>query len=228
MSTPFLRQIVLDLEESRIREVANAGMGRPDVLAFWFGESDEVTPDVVRQSAIDSMTQGETFYAHNLGLPELRQALADYTSRLHGPVDAGRFAVTSGGDTVPLMTPEALSALDVDLRLGVRAASLDLARKTVVSDAGDEYRYDGALVIATGVTPRQLPGTDTLENVYTVRTADDVVGLRRELASGRRAVVIGAGFIGAEFAAAATAAWACCRLMSSIRGKGLGFGGFRD
>lgn len=121
------------------------------------------------------------------------------------PLSKEMLAVTSGGDTVPLMTPEALSELDVDLRLGVRAASLDAARKTVVSDAGDEYRYDRALVIATGVTPRELPGTDKLENVYTVRTADDVVGLRRELVSGRKAVVIGAGFIGAEFAAAATA-----------------------
>ena len=68
----FLRQTVLDLEESRIREVANAGLGRSDVLAFWFGESDEVTPDVVRQAAIESLERGETFYAHNLGLPELR------------------------------------------------------------------------------------------------------------------------------------------------------------
>jgi hypothetical protein len=45
---PYMRQSVMDLEESRIREVANAGMGRSDVLAFWFGESDEVTPDSVR------------------------------------------------------------------------------------------------------------------------------------------------------------------------------------
>ncbi|MFM8590847.1 MAG: pyridoxal phosphate-dependent aminotransferase, partial [Limnohabitans sp.] len=44
MKTPaYLRQTILDLEESRIRQVANAGMGRSDVLAFWFGESDEVT-----------------------------------------------------------------------------------------------------------------------------------------------------------------------------------------
>ena len=71
-----IRAAVQDLQGSRIRDVANAGLGRSDVLAFWFGESDEVTPDVVRQSAIDSMTQGETFYAHNLGLPELREAIA--------------------------------------------------------------------------------------------------------------------------------------------------------
>ena len=49
-----MRSTLLNLEESRIREVANAGMGRSDVLAFWFGESDEVTPDVVRQAAIAS------------------------------------------------------------------------------------------------------------------------------------------------------------------------------
>ena len=57
IAPPFMRQTVLDLEESRIREVTNAGMGRPDVLAFWFGESDEVTPDVVRQAAIDAGKQ---------------------------------------------------------------------------------------------------------------------------------------------------------------------------
>src|SRR5574343_1458802 len=96
-TTPFLRQTVLDLEESRIREVANAGMGRPDVLAFWFGESDEVTPEVIRQAAIESLQKGETFYAHNLGLPELRHAVADYMSGLHGNVGMDRIAITSGG-----------------------------------------------------------------------------------------------------------------------------------
>ncbi len=93
-----IRAAVQDLQGSRIRDVANAGLGRSDVLAFWFGESDEVTPDVVRQSAIDSMTQGETFYAHNLGLPALREAIAAYMQGLHGgQIDAGRIAVTSGG-----------------------------------------------------------------------------------------------------------------------------------
>lgn len=92
-----MRQAILNLEESKIREVANAGMGRSDVLAFWFGESDEVTPDFIREAAIESIRRGETFYAHNLGLPELREGVAAYTSRLHGPVGAERIAVTSGG-----------------------------------------------------------------------------------------------------------------------------------
>lgn len=103
-----MRQAVLDLEESRIREVANAGMGRSDVLAFWFGESDEVTPDFIRQAAIASLQAGETFYAHNLGLPELREAIAAYTSKLHGPVGAGRIAVTSGGVNALMLACQAV------------------------------------------------------------------------------------------------------------------------
>jgi aspartate/methionine/tyrosine aminotransferase len=92
-----MRQAINNLEESKIREVANAGMGRSDVLAFWFGESDEVTPDFIRQAAIESLQEGETFYAHNLGLPELRDAVAQYTSGLHGKVGVDRVAITSGG-----------------------------------------------------------------------------------------------------------------------------------
>ena len=108
---PFLRQTVLGLEESRIREVANAGMGRPDVLAFWFGESDEVTPEVVRQAAIDSLQRGETFYAHNLGLPELREAVAGYMTGLHGErtaIGAERIAITSGGVNALMLAFQAL------------------------------------------------------------------------------------------------------------------------
>lgn len=92
-----MRQAILNLEESKIREVANAGMGRSDVLAFWFGESDEVTPDFIREAAIESLRRGETFYAHNLGLPELRDAVAAYSSRLHGRIGSDRIAITSGG-----------------------------------------------------------------------------------------------------------------------------------
>ncbi|MBZ8141456.1 aspartate aminotransferase [Rubrivivax gelatinosus] len=92
-----MRDAIQNLPASKIREVANAGLGRDDVLAFWFGESDEVTPEPVRLAAARSLEAGETFYSHNLGLPELREAIAAYASALHGPVDAGRIAVTSSG-----------------------------------------------------------------------------------------------------------------------------------
>ena len=103
-----MRTVIQFLEESRIREVANAGMGREGVLAFWFGESDEVTPDFIRQAAADSIQQGETFYSHNLGLPELREAIAAYTSALHGPVAGSRLAVTSGGVNALMLAVQAL------------------------------------------------------------------------------------------------------------------------
>ena len=103
-----MRETIQNLEASKIREVANAGMGRSDVLAFWFGESDEVTPEFIRQAAIDSLQCGETFYAHNLGLPELREAIAQYMSALHGPVSSARLAVTSGGVNALMLAMQAL------------------------------------------------------------------------------------------------------------------------
>ncbi|MDM0046435.1 pyridoxal phosphate-dependent aminotransferase [Variovorax dokdonensis] len=110
-----MRQAISNLEASRIREVANAGIGRTDVLAFWFGESDEVTPDFIRQAALDSLAKGETFYAHNLGLPELRDAVAGYMSRYHPRVDAGRIAVTSGGVSALMLAVQALVDADDDV-----------------------------------------------------------------------------------------------------------------
>jgi aspartate/methionine/tyrosine aminotransferase len=103
-----MRQAIQNLEESKIREVANAGMGRSDVLAFWFGESDEVTPGFIRQAAIESLQKGETFYAHNLGLPELRDAVARYTAGLHGQVAADRIGITSGGVNALMLAMQAL------------------------------------------------------------------------------------------------------------------------
>jgi len=103
-----MRQTIRNLEESRIREVANAGMGRSDVLAFWFGESDEVTPQFIRDVAIESLQKGETFYAHNLGLPQLREAVANYTSGLHPRVTSDRIAITSGGVNALMLAVQAL------------------------------------------------------------------------------------------------------------------------
>ena len=71
-----MRTVIEQLPASQIREVANAALGRSDVLAFWFGESDEPTPQFIRDAAMRSLAEGETFYSHNLGLPELREALA--------------------------------------------------------------------------------------------------------------------------------------------------------
>ena len=103
-----MRNLVDELPGSKIREVANAALGRSDVLAFWFGESDEPTPAFIRDAAAASLAAGETFYSHNLGLPELREAVAGYISALHGRVDADRIAVTSSGVSALMLATQAL------------------------------------------------------------------------------------------------------------------------
>lgn len=91
------RATVHDLRASRIREVANAGIGLPDVLPFWFGESDQVTPAFIRDAASHALAGGATFYTHNLGIAPLRGALAEYVSALHGATALDNLVVTSAG-----------------------------------------------------------------------------------------------------------------------------------
>jgi aspartate/methionine/tyrosine aminotransferase len=94
---PEARPAVRALRASQIREVANAGLGLSDVLPFWFGESDQATPGFIRDAARDALAAGATFYTHNLGIAELRTALAEYVSRLHGATAPELVAVTSAG-----------------------------------------------------------------------------------------------------------------------------------
>jgi aspartate/methionine/tyrosine aminotransferase len=95
---PVARALVRDLSLSKVREIANAGFGKQDLLRFWFGESNLSTPQYVRQAAADALTAGRTFYTHNNGNAELRAALADYLTRLHRrPFNAAEITVTSSG-----------------------------------------------------------------------------------------------------------------------------------
>ncbi|RYF56224.1 MAG: FAD-dependent oxidoreductase [Comamonadaceae bacterium] len=105
-------------------------------------------------------------------------------------------------DKIRLRTPEAVATLEVDWRLGVGASGLDLAAKEVIGSDGTRILFDD-LVVATGTRPRTLPDTADLAGVYTLRTLDDSLALRSELRAGAHAVIIGAGFIGAEVACAA-------------------------
>lgn len=92
------RPEVQDLRVSKIREVANAGLGRADILAFWFGESDQPTPAFIREAASQALLDGRTFYTHNLGRADVRDSLSAYLSRLHGaPIGTERLAITSAG-----------------------------------------------------------------------------------------------------------------------------------
>ena len=90
--------IARDLSETPIAEVAMSVFGDPDVVPLWFGESDLVTPDFVRDAAVQGLKAGETFYTWQRGTPELRAALSAYTERLYSikcPPD--RLSLTTGG-----------------------------------------------------------------------------------------------------------------------------------
>ncbi|HEY8026589.1 MAG TPA: pyridoxal phosphate-dependent aminotransferase [Burkholderiaceae bacterium] len=98
MTMSHARDLIQSLPASRIREVANAAIGRDDVLAFWFGESDQATPSFIRDAAVASISAGQTFYAPNLGRQDLRETVAAYLGNLHGrPFSLERIAVSSSG-----------------------------------------------------------------------------------------------------------------------------------
>jgi NADPH-dependent 2,4-dienoyl-CoA reductase/sulfur reductase-like enzyme len=104
-------------------------------------------------------------------------------------------------ERVMLSDEHALDALEAELLLGRAAVGLDTTERRVHLAGGDGVGYDG-LVIATGVLPRRLPGSE-LAGVHTLRTLDDALTLRAGLLDGPRVVVVGAGFLGAEVAAVA-------------------------
>ena len=87
---------------------------------------------------------------------------------------------------------------DVDVVTGRRIVSLDLDGHRATDDAGDEYEWE-KLLLATGATPRQIPGAD---GVVWFRTLDDYRLVREKATEGAHFVVIGGGFIGSELAAA--------------------------
>ncbi len=99
---PSARPAVSALRSSKIREVANAGMGNKDVIAFWFGEPDEVTPEFIRRAGMEALERGDTFYTQNLGIPPLREALATYVTGLHR---AQRRGADCGRTTSPSPVP---------------------------------------------------------------------------------------------------------------------------
>ncbi|MER5308881.1 FAD-dependent oxidoreductase [Streptomyces sp. NPDC002773] len=92
-------------------------------------------------------------------------------------------------------------ALRVELRLGLDVTGLRAADHEIDTEAGP-VRYD-TLVVATGAQPVTLPGADGVPGVHLLRTLDDAVRLGPVLERRHTVVVVGAGWIGAEFATAA-------------------------
>jgi aspartate/methionine/tyrosine aminotransferase len=102
------RPAVRSLSASKIRELFNSGMGRADILPFWVGEPDEPTPGFIRKAAMDSIAAGETFYTHNLGIPELREALSVYLRGLHKGLRSQEAVITSAGVNALMLATQLL------------------------------------------------------------------------------------------------------------------------
>ncbi|WP_426323268.1 NAD(P)/FAD-dependent oxidoreductase [Microbacterium sp. E-13] len=99
-------------------------------------------------------------------------------------------------------TEEEFAAQSIALRLSTRVAELDPdARELVLSD-GERVAFDG-LIVATGASPRRLPGAPELDGIVTLRTLDDALAIRERLRAALDVVIIGAGFIGSEIASSA-------------------------
>lgn len=134
------------------------------------------------------------------------------------PLSKQVLAGTWAPERTALVGADALGALDVDLRLGRRAESLDVTARRVVLDDGSAIDADG-VVLATGARPRRLAlgGGD---RVHVLRTLDDAARLRAgidEAGPGCRVVVVGAGFIGSEVAATCAGLGCAVTVLEALR-----------
>ena len=119
------------------------------------------------------------------------------------PLSKGYLMGDMAADRLWLRAPDFWAENRIDLRLGQPVTAIDAAAQTVTV-GGAALGYD-ALALATGSTPRRLPGAigGDLGGVYTVRTLADVDAMREEFQPGRRLVIVGGGYIGLEAAAVA-------------------------
>jgi aspartate/methionine/tyrosine aminotransferase len=150
---------------SRIRELAELAMSRPDVLRLYFGESNLPTPEYIKRAAFKAMADGYTFYTENAGLPSLRRGLAEHYRKLH--------SVTLDPESEITITASGVQALNVGIRCAL--------------DPGDEALVltpawpngSANVMLASGV-PREIPHVlrgkryeidfDALEAAVTPRT----------------------------------------------------------
>jgi aspartate/methionine/tyrosine aminotransferase len=99
-----IRPSILALKPNGIGRVASLGLGQPDIIPLWFGESDVVTPAFIREAAKRALDEGATFYNHARGMMALRQALTDYHLRMIGvEVDIERISLP-GAATLAVVT----------------------------------------------------------------------------------------------------------------------------
>ena len=104
-----VRPLIEEMPRQMIGEVSRLGLGQPDTIPLWYGESDVPTPRFICDAAHAAMLAGRTFYTHKRGLPELRTGLADYMSWLYDtPINMERVTVTMSGMAAILLAMQAI------------------------------------------------------------------------------------------------------------------------
>jgi len=94
----LIRADIETMADSPILEVWRTGIGVSDVIGLWAGEPDLPTPGFICDAATGALRAGHTFYTHNRGIPELRDAIARYLKRLYQMnISDNRIAVTTAG-----------------------------------------------------------------------------------------------------------------------------------
>jgi 3-phenylpropionate/trans-cinnamate dioxygenase ferredoxin reductase component len=139
---------------------------------------------------------------------QLRRAQFDgpitiVSDEVHLPYDRpplSKQVLRSELDDVTLKPREFYDEKDITLLLGSAVRSVDTDKRTATLGDGSPLDYD-ELVIATGLVPKRIPSFPDLAGIHVLRSFDESIALRGEAATARRAVVVGAGFIGCEVAA---------------------------
>lgn len=158
--------------DSGIVEIFNYGRNRQGLIPLWVGESDQPTPAFVSAAAIRSIEAGETFYTYQRGIPELRDAIAQFMTRSYGqPFSPERFFVTVGG----------MHALQIAMRLVASAGDEVLIPTPAWPNFGGAVAALGARTVdvpmrlGSDARPRWSLEADALEAAVTPRTRAVVV-----------------------------------------------------
>ena len=146
------RPTVRALQPSLIRKLANSAMGGADVIPLWFGEPDKPTPEFIRQAAKDAIDEGQTFYQPNLGIMELRAALAEYMN--------GLYSTSLTAENIGV-TPSGMTALAVALQCIVADGAAVVVPSPVWPNLPSAAEILGAEIVR--VSLRSCGGTWTLD-----------------------------------------------------------------
>ena len=98
MTRDPIRPVIRDLRPSGITQVTALGLGNPDVLPLWFGETDLNTPDFIKDAAIQALADNKTFYTNARGIQPLREAIARIST-------SAPWAATSASNASPFPAP---------------------------------------------------------------------------------------------------------------------------